>query len=531
MPKARTLARKALTALTGSERERRLSSHLDAAGKQLALLEAQSQSLQSRLKAQGERIETLNAAKQKATADNTQLKGDLRRTGREQARLENQLGSTRRQGEELLEQCQQLKQLNQDMRDVHRELKGELGARARAASRAEAALERSQARVGELSGEVERLRGELGTHARGASRADAALERSQAQVGELSGNVEKLKDELDALRREQARQATFESRITPEMHAQNRATIENLHQTVKQLRVESSSQRTQKTLERIDTFLGGTSLTLPPGPFRRFVERCREESPERADAFLAALEADGHRALFEQLFFPEMAMAQGFNFRELESVITFQRGEHDIARAERNAVSLDNLKANHIRISDERFGALVTDAMIAPDAVNAVCEIGAAWGAATRHFIDRYSPETFHVYEIDTAWAQWLADNLGVDSKNCDGETLGFTDDATMDICVASSCLYFMPWIKQWKYLSEFARVLRPGGLAVFNVNLVERLGLRNLDGLLTNYFPRREFGYLPEHCLNTALPEDRFERLVAGGVDNEYYYVLRKRG
>lgn len=370
--------------------------------------------------------------------------------------------------------------------------------------------------------------------------AKGALDRQDGRIQEMSERIRDMRAPSE--RESELRDSLAEvTRRTDEIKNENEALRARLaelgesyrsqRQVSASLQADSTRNRTALMMERIETFFSGTELTLPPGPFAEFERRVREASPERADAFLESLAKDGYRPLFEQLFLPEMAMAQGFNFDSLQSIVTFQRGAQDIAQAEARGLSLDELKANHIRITRERFDALIGDDMIDAARVEGVCEIGAAWGAGTRYMIGRYAPERYHVYEIDTAWAQWLADNLGVDSKNCDGETLAHTDDDSMDICLATSCLYYMPWLKQWKYLAEFARVLRPGGLAVFNVNLMEDTTLRTLEGLRTNYFPRRVFGYIPRHCLDTAFPDDAFERIVEPTVANHGYQVIRKRG
>lgn len=323
-----------------------------------------------------------------------------------------------------------------------------------------------------------------------------------------------------------------------EMNAKLKDVISTHKTDMNELRASNRSEmnamrinsRKDITVERIDTFFTGTKLRLPEEAYQRFLAKCEDKSTEsKVKAFREEMEKTQHRAFYEQLFAVEMDMAQGFDFTGLRPIVTFQRGETDIAYAASKGMTLDELKANHIRITIERFDEFLKESFIDPERVTAVCEIGAAWGAATRYMQNRYSPETFHVYEIDTGWAQWLKDNLGVDSKQCDGESLSETEDESMDICVASSCLYFMPFVKQWNYLSEFARVLKPGGIAVFNVNLIENTSLRTLKGLLANYFPRRSFGYIPQHCVDTSFPEDKFEKLVKDPTKGFGYQVYRK--
>ena len=321
----------------------------------------------------------------------------------------------------------------------------------------------------------------------------------------------------------------YRSRIAErdEMNTTLRDVIAAQKSEINNMRLNS---RNEITLERVDTFFRGTKLRLPEIPYQRFLAQCEENSTEsKVEAFVEDMEKTQHRAIFEQLFAAEMDMAQGFDFKGLRPIVTFQRGEADIAYAASQGMTLDELKANHIRITIERFDQIVKESFIDSNRVTAVCEIGAAWGAATRYMINRFNPETFHSYEIDTGWAQWLKDNLGVDSKECDGESLSDTEDESMDICVASSCLYFMPFVKQWNYLTEFARVLKPGGIAVFNVMLMEDATLRTLKGLLANYFPRRSYGYIPRHCLDTSFPEDQFEKLIEDPAKAFGYQVYRK--
>ncbi|WP_026941908.1 methyltransferase domain-containing protein [Hellea balneolensis] len=309
-------------------------------------------------------------------------------------------------------------------------------------------------------------------------------------------------------------------------------TLKNVVDTQKsELNAMRINSRKDLTLERIDTFFTGTKLRLPEEAYQRFLAKCKDNATEdKIKVFREEMDKTQHRAFYEQLFSVEMDMAQGFDFTGLRPIVTFQRGKTDIAYAKSKCMSLDELKANHIQITIERFDEIIKKSFINPKRVNSVCEIGAAWGAATRYMLNRYAPEDYHVYEIDTGWAQWLKDNLGVDSKQCDGESLSETSDNSMDICVASSCLYFMPFVKQWNYLTEFARVLKPGGIAVFNVNLIENTTVRTLKGLLANYFPRRSFGYIPQHCVDTAFPEDKFEKLVKEPAKGFGYQVYRKR-
>lgn len=358
-----------------------------------------------------------------------------------------------------------------------------------------------------------------GSGPRAASNRTSSQSQSQS-VANLQMKVERLETANQKYRERLAERIELNNKL--------KGIVDTQKSEINAMRINS---RKDLTLERIDTFFTGTKLRLPEEAYQRFIAKCEDNAtPDKVENFRAEMEKSQHRAFYEQLFSVEMDMAQGFDFTGLRPIVTFQRGETDIAYAASKGMSLDELKANHIQITIERFDQIIKKNFINPKRVNAVCEIGAAWGAATRYMLNRYKPKDYHVYEIDTGWAQWLKDNLDVDSKQCDGESLSETEDESMDICVASSCLYFMPFVKQWNYLTEFARVLKPGGVAVFNVNLIENTSVRTLKGLLANYFPRRSFGYIPQHCVDTAFPEEQFEKLVKDPSKGFGYQVYRKR-
>jgi len=109
------------------------------------------------------------------------------------------------------------------------------------------------------------------------------------------------------------------------------------------------NSRKDLTLERIDTFFIGTKLRLPEEAYQRFIAKCEDNATaDKVETFKSEMEKTQHRAFYEQLFTVEMDMAQGFDFTGLRPIVTFQRGETDIAYAASKGMSLDELKANHI---------------------------------------------------------------------------------------------------------------------------------------------------------------------------------------
>lgn len=321
----------------------------------------------------------------------------------------------------------------------------------------------------------------------------------------------------------------LEVELTKKLRATIKTLTERAQADQSDAKFTATRDRSAKMVERVAGYVHGTLLELPRNDFEEFKRKCFEGNPEMAGPYLTALQADGNLALYQQLFAQEMAMGQGFNFNRLEPAISFMRGKSDVELAEKRKESLSAQKTNLIKKQKARFDRIIKDEFIDPKKVNSICEVGAAWGATTRCLLDRYKPKIYHSYEIDAGWAEWLQDNLNLTSMPCDGESLASTDDGSMDMCMASSCLYFMPYMKQWNYLTEMARVLRPGGVAVVNVLLVENLGVRNLKAHFEKHFPRRAFGHLPKHCLDTAFPASEFEQLVDDPAKFDHTYVFRK--
>jgi SAM-dependent methyltransferase len=100
-----------------------------------------------------------------------------------------------------------------------------------------------------------------------------------------------------------------------------------------------------------------------------------------------------------------------------------------------------------------------------------VCEVGPATGRQSRHIAPRVS----RLYLADTSvWSvgflkDYFRDSPHVTAHLSDGLTLPFLADASLD-CVFSGGTFIALKLGQIRlYCAEFARVLKPGGVAVFN--------------------------------------------------------------
>lgn len=262
-----------------------------------------------------------------------------------------------------------------------------------------------------------------------------------------------------------------------------------------------------------------------------FARLSEKTSPDTVQAHRLHLEKTGYARLLTRLFSEELLYTVAVEPRTLREFSSFNRGTADMARAARAGVSVRDQAGAKITLAHKLLMTLLSDDDF-DEPPTRVCEIGGAWGATITHLKKRYDIATYQNYEIDPAYARWAEKHLGAINMPVDGETLAGTDDGSMDLAIANNSLFFMPSIKVWSYLCEMSRVVRPGGLVVFNALLAEGLDAARLDGLLAEYFPRRSFAFVPEHFLRLAFPPEQFalvRKTADLGNPNVPYFVFKR--
>lgn len=285
--------------------------------------------------------------------------------------------------------------------------------------------------------------------------------------------------------------------------------------------------------DRFDEFLKGTNLVLPAKSLQSHLSRlARTADPEAFARYTERLERTQHRRLYEQLFGEELLLVESLNPKTCLERTTFFRGHQDARRAQRRGRSLVDSNRNKYEVTDRLLGTLLHDEDF-KEPPRRICEIGGAWGATVKHLTDRYGPEDYQNYEIDTAYGAWVEEELGARAMPVDGETLSGTHDRSVDLVIANNSLHFMPPIKVFSYLSEMARVLEVGGLAVFNLIVADRFDARMLQSYLAVYFPRRAFSLVPQRFVDLAFSDSEFElvRTQYSNAESVYmpYYTYRR--
>ena len=279
----------------------------------------------------------------------------------------------------------------------------------------------------------------------------------------------------------------------------------------------------------IDDFLDGGHIVLPSERWEKHVERCRREAGEEAtERYLTSLEEGGYRQVFEWLFYEELGIARTFDYRLARPRVSFHRGKSDIEHAASKGVPLEEMIASKheatVTLLEGRFARILDE--IRP---SRIVEVGGGWGATVKYLSERYRPDEYQNYEIDRHYSEFVEQRYGARSMPADGETLHATESESMDLFVANNALFFMPMLKAFSYLDEAARVLRPAGMAIFNLPHLEERTARGLKRLLDVQFPRRTFSFLPRPFIFSCFPEEKF-RDRTSEIEMGGYFLFQKR-
>jgi hypothetical protein len=102
--------------------------------------------------------------------------------------------------------------------------------------------------------------------------------------------------------------------------------------------------------------------------------------------------------------------------------------------------------------------------------VATVCEIGPGSGRYAEAVINSLHPGSYEIYETATDWLPHLGQLPNAVIWPCDGRTLSQTADASVDLVHAQKVFVYLEFSVTAKYLEEMARVVRPGGVAAFDI-------------------------------------------------------------
>ena len=105
------------------------------------------------------------------------------------------------------------------------------------------------------------------------------------------------------------------------------------------------------------------------------------------------------------------------------------------------------------------------------DPVDRICEIGPGAGRYTIPVMDALRPDVCEVYETAPDWRRYLSElRPSLLAQPADGITLQATGSASVGLVHAHKLFGFVPFATTLCYLTEMARVVRPGGVVVFDI-------------------------------------------------------------
>ncbi len=102
--------------------------------------------------------------------------------------------------------------------------------------------------------------------------------------------------------------------------------------------------------------------------------------------------------------------------------------------------------------------------------VGRMCEIGPGSGRYLEKVISICKPKYYEIYETAADWRNYLLASYPVVAQPCDGRTLCSTPTGDIDQLHAHRVFMTIPAILSMGYFYEIARVLRSGGIAVFDM-------------------------------------------------------------
>ena len=111
------------------------------------------------------------------------------------------------------------------------------------------------------------------------------------------------------------------------------------------------------------------------------------------------------------------------------------------------------------------------------ESMRTVVEIGPGTGRYLEKILRVARPSRYEIYETAGPWSAYLVKEYGVVAQPTDGYSLTSTEDASVCMVHSHKVLSAVPFMVTCCYWHEMARVIRPGGWAVFDVVTERCLG------------------------------------------------------
>lgn len=159
--------------------------------------------------------------------------------------------------------------------------------------------------------------------------------------------------------------------------------------------------------------------------------------------------------------------------REFQDYIPFRQTLQD---AENSGLSLSDYIDNNFNVPGTT--QLTIDRLAELGAfdkqINRVCELGPGSGRYLEKVKKICDPEYYEIYETSNPWRDWLIDKHKVTARPTDGASLTSTPSKSIDLIHTHKMLYGNSILTIFRYLMEMARVVKDGGVVIFDLVTAE---------------------------------------------------------
>jgi SAM-dependent methyltransferase len=99
-----------------------------------------------------------------------------------------------------------------------------------------------------------------------------------------------------------------------------------------------------------------------------------------------------------------------------------------------------------------------------------VVEIGTGTGRYLEKVLQHCKPAKYESYEVAGDWAKWLRETYPIVSHKADGVSLKQTSEHSVDLLHAHGVFVYLPFLVSYRYWIEMWRVIRNGGIVIFDI-------------------------------------------------------------
>ncbi len=161
-----------------------------------------------------------------------------------------------------------------------------------------------------------------------------------------------------------------------------------------------------------------------------------------------------------------------------------------------------------------------------------ILEIGTGTGRYLEKILEKARPASYESYETSKDWSRWLQATYPIKSHEADGVSLKQTPSDSIDLLHAHGVFVYLPFLVSWGYFKEIWRVVKPGGLVVFDIFSEDTMDEATVERWLgtKETYPC----FLSEHYVTSMFAAHGFALVEtfssAYGGGRSEYLVLKRR-